>query len=245
MLGEKAVAVFPLLDSGADANLVHPNFVKKWGLPTRPLPRTVISTTIDGSANRGGPITHRVEGSICLQGNDVPTNFYVSDIGPLDVVLDNPWLAQVNPKIDWEKGTIDINEARLAEWQGYYAWIMAKPTTNGIPLCRASIHEDDDELEQIVCTYTWGEGVLDVFQDASEPLVDKEGLLRTPKYHQSKLNWGSPVNSSKRFIATARQTSTPLTPPDQELRIKDMVPGYLLDYKDRFEKAAAKRFPEP
>lgn len=98
--GGIAVAVRPLVNSGADANLVHPNFVKKWGLPTRPLPRSVHSTTIDGSPNKGGAITHRVKGKLRIEGFDVPTNFYVSDVGPLDVVLGNPWLKQVNPWID-------------------------------------------------------------------------------------------------------------------------------------------------
>ncbi|KAI0941526.1 hypothetical protein AcW1_003399 [Taiwanofungus camphoratus] len=84
--GKKAIAVRPLIDSGADANLIHPDLVERWGLPTRPLPRKVRSTTIDGTPNRGGPITHRVEGSIRLEGYDIPTNFYVSDIGDLEVV---------------------------------------------------------------------------------------------------------------------------------------------------------------
>lgn len=74
---------------------------------------------------------------------------------------------------------------------------MKQPVENGIPLCRTSVHDDDDELETIVCAYTQGEGVLGIFQEEAEPLMDKEGLLKPPKYPQATLNRGNLTKGSK------------------------------------------------
>ncbi|KAI0937731.1 hypothetical protein AcW1_003811 [Taiwanofungus camphoratus] len=75
--GKKAIAVRPLIDSGADANLIHPDLVERWGLPTRPLPRKVRSTTIDGPPTGVDQLPIELKGAYGLKGMTYPqTSMY-------------------------------------------------------------------------------------------------------------------------------------------------------------------------
>jgi hypothetical protein len=61
---------------------------------------------VDGSENKHGRLTH-----YCLlqvkKGNQNRLQwFYITNLGSDQVILGYPWLRDLNPKIDWEKGHI-------------------------------------------------------------------------------------------------------------------------------------------
>ena len=89
---DKAVEIKGLIDTGADAVIVNQKIVDKYQLPTQKLPRPLTFRNADDSINKKGTITHRVEGTFNIQGEQLPTNWYVADIGRDDVLFGMLWI---------------------------------------------------------------------------------------------------------------------------------------------------------
>lgn len=95
-----------LVDSGADDNFIHRDFVDKFRLPVNKVatPKTVLA--IDGKLLE--IVTHRTDPvKLVLSSNHHEhVELYVIN-SPLNaVVLGIPWLKRHNPHVDWSTGTI-------------------------------------------------------------------------------------------------------------------------------------------
>ena len=97
----KAIGVKALIDSGADGTFISRRIVEKFKLPTVKLPRAIKISNVDGSSNRDGYITERVEGNLFLQGQKFPTRFYVVYLESEEVILGLPWIRKYGSRIDW------------------------------------------------------------------------------------------------------------------------------------------------
>jgi len=58
---------------------------------------------VNNTSNSGGVITYEVEVSIFYKEYIERVWMDVCELGKTNVILDMPWLAVHNPKIDWEK----------------------------------------------------------------------------------------------------------------------------------------------
>jgi hypothetical protein len=63
----------------------------------------------DGTIN-GKSVTHYIDLTLLLDGAPHTTTFLITNIGNNDIILGYKWLQQVNPIIDWQKGTIQFPE---------------------------------------------------------------------------------------------------------------------------------------
>ena len=103
-VGDKAVEVKGLIDTGAEAIIINSKLVDQYNLPTVRLPRALTFRNADDSVNKKGNITHRVEGKLRIKNQRLPTRWYVADLGRDDIILGMPWIRRYNPNIDWQSG---------------------------------------------------------------------------------------------------------------------------------------------
>lgn len=115
-----------LLDSGADRNLVSPEFVKKRHLKTEALERQLRLRYMDGAVST--PVTHKTTQTYWVQGKLMTIEYLVASIDE-DIVLGLEWLRKYNPLIDWQREALEWREReqqevlvrRAARWLRIYA----------------------------------------------------------------------------------------------------------------------------
>jgi hypothetical protein len=97
-----------IIDSRATALFVSKHFVQCHHIIYSLLPNIIASYNIDGSKNKAGLLTHFACLTLMISSWNKPTNFFVIDLGPEDIILRLPWLKKVNPAIDWNSDEIEI-----------------------------------------------------------------------------------------------------------------------------------------
>ena len=97
-----------LLDSGATGLVMSSEFARKQGFKLKKLDRPMYVRNIDGSLNKEGPIEHTVEANIYYQGHREMTEIDVIRGQKWTVILEMPWLACHNSKIDWKTGEVKM-----------------------------------------------------------------------------------------------------------------------------------------
>jgi Retroviral aspartyl protease len=107
----RSALVVAMVDCGATALFISKRFVKENKIRTHLISCEIPLYNIDGSRNRAGSITHAT--CLRLRVGDVEEwqVFWVTELGPEDVVLGLPWLRSTNPSIDWAKGRMKIDSA--------------------------------------------------------------------------------------------------------------------------------------
>lgn len=96
----------PLIDSGADANLIGREMAHQLGVAWEKLPRAVPVRALDG--HRLGTVTHQTTPVEVLLADEhwERAPFHILDQPGLSLVLGYPWLRRHNPHIDWKTGVI-------------------------------------------------------------------------------------------------------------------------------------------
>ena len=157
---DKIVEINGLIDTGADAVVVSQKLVDEYQLPVVRLPKPLTFRNADGSVNKSGTITHRVEGTFNIKGNKLPTNWYVADIGKDDIILGMPWIRKYNPKIDWESGQVRFDPSLIKRQQQIHRYRQKhdppdgelwgfpfQPQNNDLIMSFIHTEEDDDNGE--------------------------------------------------------------------------------------------------
>ena len=62
---------------------------------------------VDGTKNKSGELQHYVGLQTCMGTHTTSLQFFLSDLGEHKAILEYPWFAAVQPKIDWKQGWID------------------------------------------------------------------------------------------------------------------------------------------
>ena len=60
----------------------------------------------DGSSNAGGNLRYYINLTVMTRGQPQPLRFYITDLGPDDLVLGYPWFKVTNIQPDWKNGMI-------------------------------------------------------------------------------------------------------------------------------------------
>jgi hypothetical protein len=97
-----------MIDSGATALFASRHFMQHHHIICSPLLNIIALHNIHGSKNKAGLLTHFAHLTLTISSWNKPTNFFVTDLGPKDIILGLPWLKKVNPIIDWDSGEIEI-----------------------------------------------------------------------------------------------------------------------------------------
>ena len=92
-----------LVDSGASMDFINHRYMAKHRLPkTKEDPHGRV-TLVDGSVR---PCTQISDNTVTLSGYQTSCHLHVTDLGPHDLILGQPWLQSNNPDIDWAQRTL-------------------------------------------------------------------------------------------------------------------------------------------
>ena len=103
---QKKVPVEAFLDCGANECFVSQQFIDEYqlGVQYMKTPRKIENA--DGSPNAGGNLRYYIDLTVTTGTQSHPLRFYITDIGPDDLVLGYPWFKPTNVTPDWKNGTI-------------------------------------------------------------------------------------------------------------------------------------------
>ena len=65
---------------------------------------------MDGTPNRAGDLRYFMDLTTRTGARSTTLRYFLSDLGDNKVILEYPWFAAAQPKIDWAKGWIAYNQ---------------------------------------------------------------------------------------------------------------------------------------
>jgi len=109
----KLHSVKTLLDCGATGSFIDRDFVCLKGMNTQTLSQNISVFNVDGSPNEAGQITEVVNVVLHYKTHSERMLLAVSRLGKQSLILGYDWLKDYNPKIDWEKGEVEMTRCPL------------------------------------------------------------------------------------------------------------------------------------
>jgi len=106
-------SVKALLDSGATGSFIDRDFIHLKGINTRTLSRNIPVFNVDGSPNEAGQISEVIDILLRYKTHSERMLLAVSGLGKQSLILGYNWLKDHNPKVDWEKGEIEMTRCPL------------------------------------------------------------------------------------------------------------------------------------
>jgi len=106
-------SVKALLDCGATGSLIDRDFVCSKGMNTWTLSHNIPVFNVDSSPNEAGQISEVVDVVLYYKTYSERMLLAVSGLGKQNLILGYDWLKNHNPKIDWEKGEVDMTRCPL------------------------------------------------------------------------------------------------------------------------------------
>ena len=115
-------SVEALLDCEATRSLIDRDFVRSKGMNTQTLSHNIPIFNIDGSPNEAGQISEVVDIVLCYKTHSERMLLAVSGLGKQSLILGYDWLKDHNPRIDWEKGEVEMTHCPLQCEGGRALW---------------------------------------------------------------------------------------------------------------------------
>jgi len=115
-------SVEALLDCGATGSLINRDFVHLKGMNTWTLSHNIPIFNVDGSPNKAGQISEVVNVVLCYKTHSERMLLAVSGLGKQSLILGYDWLKDHNPRIDWEKGEVEMTRCPLRCEGGRTLW---------------------------------------------------------------------------------------------------------------------------
>jgi len=106
-------SVKALLDSRATGSFIDRDFIHLKGINTRTLSRNIPVFNVDGSPNEAGQISEVIDILLRYKTHSERMLLAVSGLGKQSLILGYNWLKDHNPKVDWEKGEIEMTRCPL------------------------------------------------------------------------------------------------------------------------------------
>jgi len=109
----KLHSVKALLDCGATGSFIDRDFVCSKGINTWTLSHNIPVFNVDGSPNKAGQISEVMDIVFCYKTHSERILLAVSRLGKQSLILGYDWLKDHNPRIDWEKGEVEMTRCPL------------------------------------------------------------------------------------------------------------------------------------
>jgi len=106
-------SVKALLDCRATGSFINRDFVYSKGINTWTLSRNISVFNVDGFPNEAGQITEVVDIVLRYKTHSERMLLAVFGLGKQSLILGYDWLKDRNPKIDWEKGEVEMTRCPL------------------------------------------------------------------------------------------------------------------------------------
>ncbi len=103
----KRAETVSLLNSGATENFLNLEYAKWLCLPIKKMLHPCKLFNVDGSENKAGQLQYHTDLAICTGSTSTNMQFFLTELGEHKAILEYPWFATVQPKIDWKRGWID------------------------------------------------------------------------------------------------------------------------------------------
>jgi len=104
----KPHSIEALLDCGATGSLIDRDFVCSKGMNTRTLSHNIPIFNVDSSPNKAGQISEVMNVVLRYKTHSKRMLLAVSRLGKQSLILGYDWLKDHNPRIDWEKGEVEM-----------------------------------------------------------------------------------------------------------------------------------------
>jgi len=101
-------SVEAVLDCGATRSLINRDFVRSKGMNTWTLSHNIPVFNVNGSPNKAGQISKVMDVVLCYKTYSERMLLAVSGLGKQSLILGYDWLKDHNPRIDWEKGKVEM-----------------------------------------------------------------------------------------------------------------------------------------
>ena len=105
----KPIEVIALVDSGAEGNYLHADFVRKHNIETHKLNPPVYVKNVDGTINKQGIMSQATIVRMETGNHKEDIECAVTNIGNHKMLLGTDWLATHNPEINWTTHTISFS----------------------------------------------------------------------------------------------------------------------------------------
>jgi len=102
-----------LLDCRATGSLINRDFVCLKGMNTRTLLHNIPIFNVDGSPNEAGQISEVMDIVLWYKTHSERVLLAISGLGKQSLILGYDWLKDHNPKINWEKGEVEMTRCPL------------------------------------------------------------------------------------------------------------------------------------
>ena len=96
-----------LVDSGATENFMSLRYAQYLKLPIQEMAEPQMVFNVDGTPTKSGEIRYYTDLKVQTGSNHTMFRFFLTNTGQSKVILGYPWMAAVQPRIDWKKGWID------------------------------------------------------------------------------------------------------------------------------------------
>ena len=118
----KLYSIEVLLDCGATRSLIDRDFVRSKGMNTQTLSHNIPVFNVDGFSNEAGQISEVVDVVLRYKTYSERMLLAVSRLAKQNLILGYDWLKDHNPKIDWEKGEVEMTCYPLCCEGGHALW---------------------------------------------------------------------------------------------------------------------------
>ena len=253
---QEIVGVTALVDSGATGLFIHPDFVKKHRLTTRPLARPIPVRNVDGTTNTSGGVSEIVDIVLRYQGHTERAIYAVIGIGSQDMILGFPWLKEHNPEIDWATKEVKMSQCpQRCQHCREEVKVERKDRAKNrarTQKCRAGgIPHADLELEEVPETlpnfdfrsatdaHTWGPEPDPEMTPGPDAVEDGDRIFATA------LHPDPPTAEDIRASQTTSQRLAQAFAANEPTRsFRDAVPAHLHDFEDIFAKSSFDALPD-
>jgi len=104
----KLYSVKALLDSRATGSFINRDFIHSKGINTQTFLCNILVFNVDGSPNEAGQISEVIDILLHYKTYSERMLLAISRLGKQSLILGYNWLKDHNPKIDWEKGEVEM-----------------------------------------------------------------------------------------------------------------------------------------
>jgi len=115
-------SVKAVLDCGATGSLINRDFVRSKEMNTWTLSHNIPVFNVNGSPNKAGQISEVMDVVLCYKTHSERMLLAVSGLGKQSLILGYDWLKDHNPRIDWEKGEVEMTCCPLQCERGCTLW---------------------------------------------------------------------------------------------------------------------------
>jgi len=115
-------SVKAVLDCGATGSLINRDFVRSKEMNTWTLSHNIPVFNVNGSPNKAGQISEVMDVVLCYKTHSERMLLAVSGLGKQSLILGYDWLKDHNPRIDWEKGEVEMTCCPLRCERGCTLW---------------------------------------------------------------------------------------------------------------------------